>query len=154
MQTIMKTKLSELTQEKIQREINSMAKDKSPKTIRNTHGLLSATIAEYCPEITLHTTLPQKRHYDIAIPSEEDIWVIMQAAKGTSSELPILLAIWLGLRASEIRGITWDCIEGDLLHIKQAIVDGQDGPAIKGTKTFSGDRRIRLPAYLRIMIEN
>ena len=51
MQTIMNTRLSDLSQEKIQREINSMAKDKSPKTIRNTHGLLSATIAEYCPGV-------------------------------------------------------------------------------------------------------
>ena len=42
-------------------------------------------------------------------------------------EVPILLAIWLGLRESEIRGLTWDCIQGDMLHIKRAVVDGEHG---------------------------
>lgn len=68
-------------------------------------------------------------------------------------ELPILLAIWLGLRASEIRGITWDSIEGEYLHIKQAIVEGEHGPAVKGTKTYSGNRRVRVPLYIMSLIE-
>ena len=32
--------------------------------------------------------------------------------KGTDFELPFLLAVWLGLRTSEIRGLTWDCLVG------------------------------------------
>ncbi len=153
MQGIMKTPLSTLTQEKVQREVNRMAKDLSPKTIRNAHGLLSAALAEYHPTMILRTTLPQKKKYEAGIPSAEDITKIVEAAKGTPSELPILLAVWLGLRASEIRGITWDCIQGDMLHIKQAIVDGEDGPELKGTKTYSGDRRIRMPEYIKSLIE-
>lgn len=153
LQGLMEIKLTDLTQEKIQREVNSMSKTKSPKSVRNAHGLLSAILSEYRPELVLRTTLPQKRRYEPAIPSGEDIEEIISAARGTVMELPILLALWLGLRASEIRGITWDCINGDILHIKQAIVEGENGPEKKGTKTFSGDRKIRLPLYIKTLIE-
>lgn len=153
LQELMPVKLSDLTQERVQRAVNAMAKDKTPKTVRNAHGLLSATLAEYAPEFVLRTTLPQKRKTEIEIPSEEEIQKIISAATGTAMELPILLAVWLGLRMSEIRGLTWDCVSDGILHVKRAIVDGENGPAEKGTKTYSGDRRIPLPDYLKVLIE-
>lgn len=148
LQRLMDIRLPELTQEAVQREINRMSKEKSPKSIRNAHGLLSAALSVYRPNLILRTTLPQKKRYEAAIPSGEDIEKILKSAEGTRMELPILLAIWLGLRASEIRGITWDSIEGEYLHIKQAIVEGEHGPAVKGTKTYSGNRRVRVPLYI------
>lgn len=154
LQQIMDVKLPELTQEKVQRAVNAMAKaGKSPKTIRNAHGLLSAALAEYWPDMVLRTTLPQKQKYEVVIPSDDDIGKIMQVIKGSAMELPVLLALWLGLRESEIRGITWDCINGDMLHIKQAIVEGENGATVKGTKTYSGNRKIRMPQYLKELIE-
>lgn len=152
LQDIMPIKLSDLTQEAIQKAVNKMARIKSPKSVRNAHGLLSAVIAEYRPDMILRTTLPQKQKYDVSIPTNEDIERIMAAARGTEMELPVLLAIWLGLRASEIRGLTWDCISGDTIHIRQAIVEGESGPVIKGTKTYSGNRKIRIPQYIAGLI--
>lgn len=35
-----------------------------------------------------------------------------------------------------------------MLHIRQAIVMGENGPVKKGTKTYSGTRSIRLPQYI------
>lgn len=153
LQDIMSIRLSELSQERIQRAVNKMAKDKSSKSVRNAHGLLSAVLAEYKPDMVLRTTLPQKQKPEISIPTDEDIGHIMQAVVGTEIELPVLLAIWLGLRVSEIRGLTWSCISGDIIHIKQAIVEGENGPEVKGTKTYSGDRKLRLPPYLSSLIE-
>lgn len=146
-------RLADLTQERVQRQINLMAKTKSPKSIRNAHGLLTAALAEFWPEKVLRTTLPQKRRYEAAIPSQKDIVCLAAAAEGRPIELPFLLAVWMGLRVSEIRGLTWDCIEGDMLHIKQAVVDGEHGPEIKGTKTYSGDRWIRIPSRIQALIE-
>ncbi|MCI8623802.1 MAG: site-specific integrase [Provencibacterium sp.] len=153
LQPLMGIRLPELTQEAVQKAVNLMAKDKSPKSVRNAHGLLSAALSVYRSNMVLRTTLPQKQRYEAKIPSEQDIENIMAAAKGTRMELPVLLAIWMGLRASEIRGITWSSIEGNLLHIKQAIVQGDGGPTIKGTKTYSGNRRIRIPPYILQLIE-
>ena len=137
--------LSLLTREKIQRWVNKLSKDLSPKTVRNAHGLLSAVLAEYKPDLVLRTTLPQKDAQKISIPTEDELKRILTAAEGTEMELPILLAVWLGLRASEIRGITWDSIEEKRIHICKAMVDGENGPVIKKTKTTSGDRWIPLP---------
>lgn len=149
LQELMGIKLPLLTQEAVQRAVNKMAKEKSPKTVKNAHGLLTATLAVYRPDLVLRTTLPQKQKYEVKIPEMDEIHQIISAAKGKEIEVPILLAVWLGLRESEIRGLTWDCIDGNMLHIKQAIVDGEDGPTKKGTKTFSGDRWIRMPDYVR-----
>lgn len=148
LQDLMSVTLPALTQERVQRAVNQMARNHSPKSVRNAHGLLSAVLAEYWPDMVLRTTLPQKRRYEAAIPDVAEIKTIIETFEGSVMEVPILLAIWLGLRESEIRGLTWDCIDGDILHVKGAIVDGEDGPAEKSTKTYSGDRYIRMPQRL------
>lgn len=152
-QDIMNIRLSVLTQEHIQRAVNKMAKEKSPKTIRNAHGLLSATLTEFLPNMVLRTTLPQKQKHEISIPTTEEVNFIAEKAKGTPFELPFLLAAWMGLRTSEIKGLTWDCVQGDTLHIKQAIVEGEHGPVVKATKTYSGNRKIPIPKYIKELIE-
>lgn len=138
-----------IDQVKIQRWVNSLVKaGKTPKTVANAHGLLSAVLSGIRPELILRTTLPPKEKHEIQIPSESEMTKIFVACRGTRYEIPIVLAAWLGLRASEIRGLQWDDIDGDVLHIRRAIVEGDDGPAVKGTKTYSGKRNIHLPPYL------
>lgn len=146
-------RLCDLTQERVQKWVGTLSKAKAAKTVRNAHGLLSKILSEYAPEVSLRTNLPQKDAKQISIPTEDEIAKIMQGCKGKQEELPILLAVWLGLRVSEIRGITWDCIKDGRLHIKQAIVDAEDGPALKKPKTVAGDRWIKLPEPLLELIE-
>lgn len=147
-------RLDELTQEAVQRHINDLAREKTPKYCRNVHGLLSAALAAYRPDFTLHTTLPQKVKVEIQIPTIEEVKILAEKAKGTKFELPFLLAIWMGLRTSEIRGLTWDCIEGDALHVKQALVYGEAGSVLKTTKSYSGNRKIRIPPYIKALIDS
>ena len=98
--------LSNLTQEQVQRWVNQLAKQgKKPKTVSNAHGLLSAVIGAYRPEMVLRTTLPQKVKTEIAIPTEAELSAIFDAAKGTKYELPIMLAVWLGSRNSPWTGL-------------------------------------------------
>lgn len=149
---IKNTQLSDLTHDKVQRWVNSLAKNHSPKTVANAHGLLSAVLREYHPDMVLHTTLPQKVRPDIQIPTEEELRKIIEAARGTRYEVPITLAIWLGLRQSEIVALTWSCIKGDILQVRQAIVMGDNGPTQKGTKSYSGKREIRLPPYIQNLL--
>ena len=154
LQDIMPIKLSELTQERIQRSVNAMAKNKSSKSVRNAHGLLSTALSVYRPDMVLRTTVPQKKRSAIGVPSDEEIEKIISVVVGTEMELPVLLAMWLGLCVSEIIGLTWESVEGNVLHVKAAIVDGEKGPVEKGTKTYSGDRRIRLSQYLVDLIDS
>ena len=146
--------LSGLTQEQVQRWVNQLVKQgKKPKTVSNAHGLLSAVIGAYRPEMVLRTTLPQKVKPEISIPTEAELSAIFEMAKGTKYELPIMLAVWMGLRASEIRGLRWEDINGEYITVKRAIVEGESGPVEKGTKTFSGTRTLHLPPYLADLIQ-
>lgn len=149
-QELSNIKLSDLRVESIQRAVNKMAKDYSPKTVKNAYGLLTAVLGEYLPGVNLRSVkLPQRERVEIVVPSEKDILDITNAVKGTSAELPTLLAMWLGLRMSEIRGLTWDCVTQDTIHIKQALVD----EGLKTTKTYSSNRVLPLPPYIKKLID-
>lgn len=153
-QGIMSTKLEDLTNARIQREISSMAKSgKSPKYVRNAEGLLSAVLKMFHPEFSLNVYLPQKEKIETRHLSEEEIQKIMRASSGTTMELPILMAVWLGMRMSEIRGAKFSDIKNHRLHVCRAIVEDVGGNAVtKPPKTFSGDRWIPLPPYIEDLI--
>ncbi len=85
MKDIIGVQLNDLTQEKIQRWVNQLAKDHSPKTVANAHGLLSAVLKEYRPSVTLRTTLPSKVKAEIQIPSEAEIRAILKGAGAQST---------------------------------------------------------------------
>lgn len=147
------TPLRFLAQESVQRWANTIAKNHTPKYVANAHGLLSAAVSMYRPDFVLRTTLPKKEKKEINIPTMEEILVLAENAKGSEFELPFLLAVWMGLRTSEIRGLTWDCVNGNILHIKQALVEGEDGAVMKGTKSYSSNRKLRIPPYIQTLIE-
>lgn len=154
LQDVMNVKLDDLKQSDIQVSVSFMASDgKSPKTIRNAHGLLAAVLDEFKPDLVLKTRLPQKQQYEVTILSEEDMKKVWKAAKGSEYELPILLASWLGLRMSEIRGLRFGDIQDGKIHIHTAIVAGPDGDVEKGPKTAAGDRWISLPCEIMRLIQ-
>lgn len=153
LQDIMDQPAESIKTEMIQRSINRMAKDRTPKYVHNAYGLFTAAMAEYYPDRAYRITLPQRDAPKIHIPTMEEIRLLHKDCTGTPFELPFLLAVWLGLRTSEIRGLTWDCIDGDVLVIKQALVEGESGPALKQPKTYSGNRRLRIPPYIKGLLD-
>lgn len=161
LQDLMNINISDLTQTDVQLAVGNDSIDgKSPKTIRNAHGLLAAVLEQYRPNFHLNTRLPQKEKYEARIFTEDEMKKVWAAAKGTTYELPILLASWLGLRMSEIRGLKYKDFHGrddeglsyGWLHIHTAIVAGPDGDVEKGTKTTAGDRQIKLPGVISNLI--
>lgn len=150
---LMSVKCSALTQDRVQRAVNKMAREKSPKYVRNAYGLFTATMAEEFPDKVFRISLPQKEAPKIKIPTMDEIRILHEDCKGTDFELPFLLAVWLGLRTSEIRGLTWDCLDGDILTIKQAMVDGENGPQLKQPKTYSGNRKLKVPPYIMGLLD-
>lgn len=154
LQQLMGLNISDLTQEDVQKAINAdKKKGLSCKTIRNAHGLLSAVLSVYRPNFILRTTLPQKEPYEIYILTEDELRRLYEVAKETKYYLPIVLASWLGLRMSEIRGLKFSDISDGRIHIQRAIVEGEKGPVEKLTKSFSGDRYIKCPDDILRLIE-
>lgn len=138
--------LHDVTALDVQEEINRMAKSHTPKTVRNHHGFISAVLGMFYPDLKLTTTLPQKVKKEPYIPSSEDIKRILEYAKGTQFEVPLMLACY-GMRRSEICALTLDDICGDIVHINKALVQNENKNwIIKTTKTTSSTRDIILPA--------
>lgn len=147
-------KTSDLSDEEIQDWINEKVKEKkSPKGIRNAYGLLSASL-----ERGIKITLPKKVKSDLRLPTEKEIEILSKYFRGKQFELPFLLAAELGLRSSEILGLTWDCVVEDQIHIKQAKVYGENGMILKAPKTYHSDRWLpmtpRIKEILDIMPRN
>ncbi len=137
--------IHDITALDVQAEINRMAKDHSPKTVRNHHGFLSAVLGAFCPNLKLSTTLPQKRKNEPYIPSAEDVKKILDYAKDTPFEIPLILACY-GMRRSEICALTVDDIDADIVHITKGLVqDDSRQWIVKTTKTTSSTRDIIIP---------
>lgn len=152
---LMNVRIRDITAESVQVAFNEFAKSHSPKTCRNAHGLISAVLKANRPELILNTTLPQKQARDIYVPDEREVLEIQQLARGTDIEIPFLLAVQCGLRASEISGLTLSEVHEDCIIIKQARVDGLDGATLKSPKSVSGYRRIPISRELReFLVEN
>ena len=73
--------------------------------------------------------------------------------KGMKYKLPIMLAIWLSLRASEILGLKWTDINGDYIHIQRTVATGTAGPVEKRTKTYRNTRTIHISAYIKQLLD-
>lgn len=54
-------KIRDINKKIIQQYINSISGSLSPKTVRDRHGLITAVLKRYNPDIILNTTLPKKK---------------------------------------------------------------------------------------------
>lgn len=155
-QRLMPMHLSSITSEHIQREISAMVREgKSPKYVANAEGLLSSVLKQTMPEKQFNLHLPPKRKPNLRQPDDKEIGAIMAAFRGSAVELPVLMALWMGMRLSEILGARHEDIAGGKLHICRAVVlDENNQPAEKDSaKTYAGDRWVSVPGYIAQLIE-
>ena len=151
LQSIMDIPIDRITREKIQIAVNEDAAKHSAKTVINAHGLLSAALAMHNPDFVLRTTLPRKvKRLKRDLPTSDDV---MAAIHGTPAELPVLLALCLCLRMSEVRGIKKSAVSGNYLSIERVIVTVNRKHIEKELPKTDASRRIEeLPDFLRDMI--
>lgn len=154
---LMRAPVSRLNASLVQRAINEelrrpggrTGRPLSSKTIRNEWGLVSAALSElaglsFSPKLPAYHVAPRR------LPEPADI---IAAVRGSSVEVPVLLALCLSLSLSEIRGLRWCDIEGDVLTVRRVVVDTERGPVAKATgKTAARLRSLVLPPFLRDLI--
>lgn len=144
-------KLSNISQNMLQSEINLLSKDLSPKSIRSIWGLISASIKNATNE-TINVTLPKKQKIIYSTPDLDTSLKILNACKGTEIELPVTLALRLGLRISEICGLKWSAVYDDYLVINNVIVSYGTEEYEKTPKSAAGNRKIPLPQDIKDLI--
>ena len=122
----------------------------SPKTVKNEYGLISSALKTICGK-TFNVKLPKVQSKPKELPSPE---AVISLLKGSSIELPCLLAMWLSFSMSEIRGFRCSSIRGGYIYVDQVIVD-VDGLATekKDAKVDSRNRRQAIPKYIMDLIE-
>ncbi len=115
--------LSSLDNLKIQKYYNLLeAGDKdrkplSPKSIQNVHGIFhralkQAVIVGLIPSNPAdNVKLPKVKKPDLAPLMDDDITRFLQAIKGHRFERLYLLALFSGMRESEIMGLQWDDVD-------------------------------------------
>lgn len=146
---LMPLRLSRITQEAVQSAVNVMSATHSPKSVRNAHGLLSAVLRMFAPDIRLNTRMPQPKRSDIYIPSEDEIETLIRSIEGTEIEKAVLLAAFGSLRRSECCALTEDDIEGDVVKVRRAMVWTKDKMwDFKQPKSKAGYRDVTLPRFV------
>lgn len=139
-------KLRDITNEQVQFWIGNLSKGRSPKTVRNIYGLLSAVIDMYAPHIRLKVKLPEKKRPELYIPSDKDVKVLLDHVAGTELEIAILLAAFGPLRRGEICALTDQDIRGNIVTVNKSMVLNADNEwVVKTPKTYSSNRDIEFP---------
>lgn len=145
--------LGEIKASEVQRVINELAVDKSPKTVRNYHGFISAVFNMYRPGFALNTRLPQKEKHEDYIPTAADVKRILEYAKDTEYEVFLKLAS-MGLRRSEICALEPSDIEGNIVNVNKALVlDKNNKWIVKSTKTTASTRAVPISQELAEQIK-
>lgn len=149
LQYIMDIKLEKLTAKDIQMAINIDARRLSHKSIKNAYGFLKAVLRANDIDIKLGSIrLPKKEIRERKLPTANEIYTII---KGTDSELPVLLAMWLSLRIGEVAGLQFRDIDADnmRLYVRREIVKVDNGWAeVNHCKTEKSTRCVNLPAHI------
>lgn len=142
-------RIDEITQEDIQKHINAFNNGHSPKSVRDNHALISAVLRETRPDFALNTVLPQKVRPQLYVPTDDDIKKVMEAAKGTEMEIPILLAAFGPMRRGEICALDRSDIAGTRVHVhRNMVLDENRKYIIKSPKSYAGDRFIDFPSFI------
>ncbi len=146
-----KIPINNISQEIVQDEIRKLSMTKSAKTVHNVHGLITGALSEADPNLKFNIALPKMQKKFIELPPVEDV---IRAVRGTDIELPAMLAMWLSLSVSEIRGINVESIKDGILTVQETVVQ-VDGVAVhkKTTKAYDRTRRLAIPPYIMGLIE-
>ena len=143
--------LKAFTQDIIQAWVNEYSAGHSPKSTRNAHGLLSAVLDAFAPELHFKSTLPQKIKTDLYVPSDSDIKAILAYFTDTDKdmEIAVYLAAFGTLRRSEICALTADDVNGNIVSVNKAMVGRANNDwVIKTTKTVSSTRLVEMPQFV------
>lgn len=141
-----------ITNATLQTFVNDLSGKLSPKSVSNIYGLAVSVIYGVDSSKRFSVSLPKKQKVYRDLPSPADV---IRAVKGTDIELAAMLALWLSLRMSEVRGLRQSDISPDnILTINNVRVWTHQGDILKSeAKTYDSKRRFRLPPYIRDLID-
>lgn len=145
-------KLPALTEKDLQFWVNQNAAKYAPKSVKAQYGLVTAALRQERVQLDFRAVLlPKIPKSEKQIPTEEQISTILHMVEGTSVELPVTIAVTLGLRQSEIAALKWSDYDGQYLDIHAAVVPDKDNHYVykNSTKSAASTRVIEVDSLLK-----
>lgn len=137
-------RLDKVTTVSVQKWVSDLAKELSPKSVRNCYGFLSAVLAMYVPDLRLHVRLPQRKPQTLYTPTTEDINAVLAVADPELKKAILLGATGM-MRRGEICALTTEDVdyENNRITIRKSLVQDADRNYVtKQPKTDSSYRTI------------
>lgn len=140
-----------LTKKDLQIAVNQEVKHVSPKTVANAYGLVRPVLKSYGIDV-FGVQLPQRIRPRKDYVQPEEIPRLLEAVRADKYEAAILLALWLGLRRSEICGLCWDCVDfaRRTITIRRTLVMDKTNRYVlrEGAKNVTSQRTLPCPDYI------
>ena len=148
-------RMSKIDTERVQRVIDRLSMDLSPKTVRSVYGFVTAVVKMFEPFAVLNVTLPEPEHKETRIPTEEEVRKLIAGATDPDLALAIQLAAFGSLRSGEACALCADMVSEDHIRIARTYVLAPNSRyEIKNSpKTQAGYRDIPLPGPLMAQIK-
>ncbi|MBR1764438.1 MAG: site-specific integrase [Ruminococcus sp.] len=149
--SLMKLDVHEVSSLTMQKAINEDSVSVGAKTLNEAKNLVMTALKLYGIRPDIHVTLPAKKPVIKNLP---DPAVVIKAIKGTDLELPCMLALWLSLRISEVRGLQFGDIKKGYVTIQRSKICFKGQDHIRDVnKTYNSTRTLEMPKYLLDMIK-
>ena len=141
----------------LQRFVSDLSPKISPKSIRNTMGLISAALGVFLPKFDLNITLPAKTKPSLYTPSAYDVQLLLDHCKTQELKLAILFAAVGTMRRGEACAVTFADVDykNRIVNVNKTMVKiGNTSEwIVRQPKTYDSYRRVRLPQYIIDMIK-
>lgn len=145
-------KVKTLTEKDLQFWVSKNALRYAPKSVKSQYGLITAALRQERIQLDYSSVmLPKAQRKEKKIPNEQEIATILHMIEGTSVELPVTIAVTLGMRQSEIAGLKWSDYDGKYLSVHAAVVPDKYNKYVykNSTKSAASTRLIEVDALLK-----
>lgn len=145
-------KVKLLTEKDLQFWVSQNALRYAPKSVKSQYGLVTAALRQERIQLDFASVLlPKIPKSKRKIPNEKEIAVILHMVEGTSVELPVTIAVCLGMRQSEIAGLKWTDYDGETFNIHAAVVPDKNNKYVykESTKSEASTRVIEVDGILK-----
>lgn len=152
LQSIMDLKVKGLTLQKMQAAVDLDKKRYSGKTIHEAVSLVQSATGLKFPDLVKPSKKPKKKP---PVYSSDDIRKLLLALADIGGDVEVagLLAAWLSLRRSEIKGLRWRDVHPGCIDVVNArVYDKHHQLVDKETKNDNSTRRLTLDPYIEARI--
>ncbi|MGL6105300.1 tyrosine-type recombinase/integrase [Romboutsia sp.] len=155
-------KIEELKPIHIQNYVDDLVGILSPQTIKIHINILNLAFKKaYRLRLVRENVvncieLPRVKKFKNNIYNTANMIKLLNVSKGTPLELPIFLASGLGLRISEILGLTWNNIDFNesTITVEKISVRNEGKVILKEPKTETSERTITAPSEIILLLKD